>query len=577
MNNRLRRSQAPNGSWNAEIWDTAWAAQALLDAGAGNDDSAIKRAVSFVAATQDEIRGFWYGEPFETMIALDLLRQADPVAFANRSPAAIDWLMSLQSTDGRVIAPHFTGVFAALFSMLRSRDFKFGAAAERATQWLAADVLEHGIWTSAAWSNAHALIGLLDSNFDRQDIITRAADWFLDHQKESGSWLHVAEVDDTAMSILALARLLTIPLVDVAAPRTGSVTAVREDGALRVTFEAGAATGVIPAERFKLASTVRDELRNSQRHLVNLGVRLRATEEIQATPGNRDNLRTQLTQLGRYAYGHLLPRKTRDVLESWRVDHVRLTIDEQLIDLPWEILHDGEEFLCLKYAIARRIYSEETIPLREPPKRKLVKMLIVSDPTDNLPGAEREGSELASLLRDSVDVTHISGRSITRRDFLLGLEGYDIVHYAGHATSDTENPDESCLVFHDGVVRAFEITGFLDKVAPQLVFLNACWSAAETTRAETYSSLIRGLGRTFLFAGVAAYVGYLIPVADEAATQFAITFYQTLREGFSIGESLRRSRAALARSSEWTDLTWASAVLYGSPEAKPFNANQRLA
>lgn len=563
-----------NGSWNAEIWDTVWAAQALLAADAGADDSAVQRALSFVAATQDAIRGFWYGEPFETMIALDLLREANPVGFEGIAPAAIDWLLSLQSADGRVIAPHFTGVFASLFSALRTRDVRFGPAAERAAQWLARDLVEHQIWTSAAWSNAHALMGLVDAGLDDQEIVTQAATWFLEHQQKCGSWLHVAEVDDTAMAILALSRMLAIPLVDVAAPRTGNVTAVPENGTLRVTFEAAAATGVIPAERFKLAPTVRDELRSNQQMLVDLGVRLRSPENVRGPAIDRKNLRAQLTQLGRYAYGHLLPRKTRDVLESWRVDHVRLTIDEQLIDLPWEILHDGEDFLCLKYAIARRIYSEETIPVHHSTRRAPLKMLIVGDPTENLPGAEREGNELTALLRDSIDVVYRSGRSISRREFLLRLEEFDIIHYAGHATSDSKNPDESCLLFHDGAIRAFEIAGFLNKAAPQLVFMNACWSAAETARTDVYPSLIRGFGRTFLFAGVGAYVGYLIPVADDAATQFAITFYRTLRDGFSIGESVRRSRSALARSSGWSDLTWASAILYGSPEAKPFTTEE---
>jgi hypothetical protein len=575
LTNRLRRSQASNGSWNAEIWDTVWAAQALLAAGMGSNDPAVRGALAFVAATQDSIRGFWYGEPFETMIALDFVRESSPVEFEQLAPKAINWLLSLQSPDGRVIAPHFTGVFASLFSVLRARDVRFGPAADRAAHWLAQDLIENEIWTSAAWSNAHALMGLLDAGFDDKNIVTQAANWFLEHQQPSGSWLHVAEVDDTAMSILALSRLLEIPLVDVATARTGSVTAVRENGTMRVTFEAAAATGVIPAERFKLAPTVRDELRSNQQLLVDLGVRLRSPETARGPVADRESLRGQLTQLGRYAYGHLLPRKTREVLESWRVDHVRLTIDEQLIDLPWEILHDGEDFLCLKYAIARRIYSEETTPVHHTARRASVKMLIVSDPTENLPGADREGVELASLLHDSLDVVHLSGRAISRRDFLLGLEEFDIIHYAGHATSDSENPDESCLLFHDGAIRAFEIAGFLGKAAPQLVFLNACWSAAETARADVYPSLVRGLGRTFLFAGVGAYVGYLIPVADDAATQFAITFYRTLRDGFSIGESVRRSRVALARSSGWTDLTWASAVLYGSPEAKPFPAQGR--
>lgn len=91
---------------------------------------------------------------------------------------------------------------------------------------------------------------------------------------------------------------------------------------------------------------------------------------------------------------------------------------------------------------------------------------------------------------------------MTKKDFLLTLKDYDIVHFAGHATHEANSPDESCLAFSDGDIQAFEIARFLAGQTPAVVFLNACWSAEELRNPDSYTPMMRGLGRTFLYAGV---------------------------------------------------------------------------
>src|SRR5205085_6472194 len=94
----------------------------------------------------------------------------------------------------------------------------------------------------------------------------------------------------------------------------------------------------------------------------------------------------------------------------------------------------------------------------------------------------------------------------------------------------------------DGEIQAFEIGRFIANRSPAVVFLNACWSAEELRNSESYSPMMRGLGRTFLYSGVNAFIGYLVPVPDDSATRFAISFYEALIQGQTIGESLRRAR-----------------------------------
>ena len=84
--------------------------------------------------------------------------------------------------------------------------------------------------------------------------------------------------------------------------------------------------------------------------------------------------------------------------------------------------------------------------------------------------------------------------------------------------------------------------------------------------------MMRGLGRTFMYAGVTAFIGYLVPVPDETATRFALEFYSSLTHGHSIGESIRRSRITVRERGQGRDLTWASAVLYGEPSEAVFES-----
>jgi CHAT domain-containing protein len=240
--------------------------------------------------------------------------------------------------------------------------------------------------------------------------------------------------------------------------------------------------------------------------------------------------------------------------------------------LPWELIHDGTDFLCLRYAVGRRLVSDQAFvtPSRSPSCARDTKVLVVADPTGDLPAAKEEGQKVAVLLREKCgfQVDSFDGAALTKKDFLLSLKDYDIVHFAGHASHDTSSPDESCLLFSDGEVQAFEISRFLANRSPGVVFLNACWSAEELRDPNSYTPMMRGLGRTFLYAGVTAFLGYLVPVPDISATNFAISFYEAIAQGQTIGESQRRARIQCRDSKMPEDLTWCSSVLYGDPSAR---------
>ena len=572
----LLRKQSSNGSWCDELWDTAWAARALLTAGYPPSHPALEAALRFILATEDPVRGAWYEEPFETILVLSLLAEMAPGALKTSGERALSWLFSLQAESGAIIGTRYTGMAVSLIAALPS-DLagRYAGARTKAIDWLRRDLAGREIWTNAAWSNHYALLALLDSGVSPDDAdLEKAVRWFLASQSADGRWMQVSSIHDTATAIVALSRLLSVPLVEVSPAKTGVISATKENGNLRVSYQAPGAGAIMPTERLKLSDEVRAELGRNQQQVLSMVGRLRtrsgSPNRSTITSSDATSLQRELMKVGRYAYGHLFPTRIQMLLESSTADHVRLDVDERLIDLPWELLHDGTDFLCVKYALGRRIVSDQAFASEGRARKatRQTRILIVANPTDDLPAAEAEGARIAALLSrvDGVSVTHAPRNALGKKDFLLSLSDFDVVHFAGHTSHDPENPDESALLFADGEVRAFEISRFLSK-APAVVFLNSCWSAEETRDTEVFSTMTRGLGRTFLFAGVTAFLGYLVPVPDESATDLAITFYNALVQGHTIGESLRRARVEVMSSRGTGDFTWSSAVLYGDPSA----------
>jgi hypothetical protein len=575
LTSALISRQALNGSWSDELWDTTWAAKALHDAGYEIDDSSVSNAFRFLEATQDIYTGTWYEEPFETMLVLDLVARLAPEKIAVFSDRPIRWVASLQKPDGAVIGIRYTGMAASLFCLLRKIGISsYDEIPSLALKYIRDDLEGKPIWTGASWSNYYPLKALMDSGATLGDpVVGKAVAWFLASQEADGKWMQVSRVHDTAMAVLGLSTLLTTPLVNVADPRTGILNISRENGTIRISFHGPGAGAIAPAEKLKISDQVRSELsRNQQLIVAALGRVRSAGTTVELPAKSQVSAAVELEKAGKYAFGHLIPARIQILLGGSPADHLRLDLDERLIDLPWEVLHDGSEFLCLKYAVGRRLMSDQSFesPHHHPRAAEDTRVLIVADPTGDLPAARREGHEVADLLRDKckMRVDEFITSPMTKKDFLLSLKDYDLVHFAGHASHESSSPDESCLVFSDGEIQAFEIARFLASRSPAVVFLNACWSAEELRNPDSYSPMMRGLGRTFLYAGVTAFLGYLVPVPDDSATRFAIAFYQTLAQGQTIGEASRQARIQCRNPEVDNDLTWSSAVLYGDPAVR---------
>lgn len=268
---------------------------------------------------------------------------------------------------------------------------------------------------------------------------------------------------------------------------------------------------------------------------------------------------------------HLLPKPVRSRLAEANSGELALLMDEELMGIPWEFLHDGNEFLCLKFNLGRLIktkrenYSPQYRSLNEP-----LRMLILADPTSDLPSAYLEGIRIKKRFDQFREKIRIDFKSAPVELMFLkkNFRDYDLVHYAGHCDYEDKFLGKTGWILSDGRFTAEDVlemgqSGFL----PALVFSNACQSAFicapewNRNNEKVYFSL----ASAFIFSGSRHYLGTLWKTDDKASLLFAEAFYRYLILGSSVGESVRLARMRLIEEFGRNKFFWSNYLLYGEP------------
>ena len=272
----------------------------------------------------------------------------------------------------------------------------------------------------------------------------------------------------------------------------------------------------------------------------------------------------------RLLYDLLFSRQIKNQLTSLESVNLVLSLDEKLISIPWELLFDGKDFLCLKFNLGRSIRTQNS-PL-QPPYRSIPvkpKMLIFANPTGDLKSAYQEGLHIKNCLtkRGKISVD-FKAQDIDSNYVCKNLRDYDIIHFAGHCEYNGKNPEESGWVLSDGWFSARDfLTLGENATLPSIVFVNACQSARVTDDLlnSQAQNNIYSLAQAFLFAGVRHYLGSFWRVEDNFSKEFAEEFYNQVTNDQSIGKAARLARLRLFRHYGISAIAWAGYVLYGEP------------
>ncbi|MCA9917063.1 MAG: tetratricopeptide repeat protein [Anaerolineales bacterium] len=324
-------------------------------------------------------------------------------------------------------------------------------------------------------------------------------------------------------------------------------------GTLRAT-SGGVDQLSIPAEQRQRLETIIEST------IAGLQLLHASTENLQIA-GEKTSRR--LEELGRFMFNFLLPTALKRWLQQLP-EGTAVLLATNDTNLPWELLHDGHDFLALKFAVGRQLLTP-TPPTQPSVLDRAMEQpfLFITNPTGELAEADKEAHKLIDLCDQAPE--NIAARQIShsRANKAVVLEAfgsglYDLVHYAGHAT-----PAGLCLA--DGLLSFAELTQVLS--GQPCIFLNGCQSAAEPHAASTLplSGLnVQNLATAFILQGARLFIGALWELLDGSSREFAEKFYALVLNGVTVGEALRQSRQALYHARP-TDPLWASYVLYGDP------------
>jgi pimeloyl-ACP methyl ester carboxylesterase len=290
----------------------------------------------------------------------------------------------------------------------------------------------------------------------------------------------------------------------------------------------------------------------------------------------------------------LLAGSVRGGLEAMVGRPLVIVHDREASRVPWETLRVAGVHPALEGGLSRRYTSEALSVARwrdEHMADGTMRVLMVVNPTLDLPGAAQEGNALReTLLQAGASVDMVAGAAASRSRLLreMGSGQYDVLHFAGHGFFDAGDPGTSGLVCANGtVLRGADLEGISS--LPALVFFNACEAArvrrgaqgsigGSGRRARRIGSANRrsmsararlfglrqssSLAEAILDGGVANFVGTHWPVGDESALAFSKSLYSGLLGGARLGDAMMRARRQVLSAGS---IDWADYVHYGNP------------
>ena len=152
-----------------------------------------------------------------------------------------------------------------------------------------------------------------------------------------------------------------------------------------------------------------------------------------------------------------------------------------------------------------------------------LKMLIVADPQGDLPAAAREGTTIQADLAGEAERLRVDlrQRRVGTASIKSALGQYDVLHYAGHADYDLQEPAQSGWRLADGKLTAQDVMQLgAAAPVPALVFCNACQSGQTQawTLSQEAEQAIYGLANAFLLAGAQHYLGSFWEIPDQPSS-----------------------------------------------------------
>ncbi|MHC5859993.1 tetratricopeptide repeat protein [Nostoc sp.] len=224
---------------------------------------------------------------------------------------------------------------------------------------------------------------------------------------------------------------------------------------------------------------------------------------------------------------------------------IAIDTEQKLAHLPWEVLHDGEDFLVKRVnpvVLPLRWIEKDTEPFSVE-ARQLRVLFMATDPEDVQPKLEFEQEE-ARILADTRDyavdlrVEESGCVSELGKVWSRYLDDFDVFHLTGHASIKAEAPYMPYFITETEIGERHETTAAeLAEVFrfrfPKLVFLSGCRTGQAPDKGAVPS-----MAEALIAQGARAVLSWGQPVEDRTATAAAAHLYGKLAAGYQLAEAL---------------------------------------
>jgi CHAT domain-containing protein len=230
--------------------------------------------------------------------------------------------------------------------------------------------------------------------------------------------------------------------------------------------------------------------------------------------------------------------------------------------IPFATLHDGQQYLIEKYAVAITPSLTLTDPHPLPQERVHLLAAGVAEAVGEFPALPYVTEELQRIQQlYGATVLLDEAFSPARLDQTLRQGDFEMVHIAAHGRFAPQ-ADASFLLTPQGKLTLPQLGQILGRLRfreqpIELLTLSAC----ETAQGDERAAL--GLAGVAIQAGARSAVATLWRVADEAAARLMQAFYQQLRTpGVSRARALQQAQLALLHDPQYADpFFWAPYLL----------------
>lgn len=223
-----------------------------------------------------------------------------------------------------------------------------------------------------------------------------------------------------------------------------------------------------------------------------------------------------------------LIRPIESRLQSQDINTLVVVPGGALRTIPMAALHDGQQFLIEKYAIASTPGLELTDP--RPIDRQDIKILMsgLTVPTYGFSGLPYVDAEL-NAIQELYGGRRLQDDSFTKTEFRHELEGedYAVVHIASHGKFEAKTSNSFILMYEDQLMldelELYMSVSRYRESPVELLTLSACQTAAGDNRAAL------GLAGVAVKAGARSALATLWVINDQASAELIVEFYNQLQ------------------------------------------------